>query len=121
MGPSATKQPPNTNRILGACEVTFVDTFPSPSQLFELIGPDQIGETNFVEEEHDDADWGDSEPFPPAALVEPPSTTTPDGPDITSSLTLRRIKPQPVVPGDGQANVEGRTLPRGSLHDWVSS
>jgi hypothetical protein len=38
-----------------------------------------MGETIFVEEDHNDADWGDLEPSPP---VEPASTTLADGPDI---------------------------------------
>jgi hypothetical protein len=40
-----------TNHIMETCEVTFDETLSSPSSVFEHAGPDQIGETIFVEEE----------------------------------------------------------------------
>jgi hypothetical protein len=49
------------------CEVTFDETAPCPSPVFEPVGLDQMGQTIFVEEEHDDADWVSLEPTPPAA------------------------------------------------------
>ena len=49
--------------------MTFDETLPSPSPVFEPTGLDQTGETIFVEDEHDDAYWGDPEPSPLAALV----------------------------------------------------
>jgi hypothetical protein len=76
-----------TNRIMETCEVTLDESAPCPSLVFEPAGPDQMGQTIFVEEEHDDADWGDPEPTPLAAPVEPASTTSADGPDPTSSTT----------------------------------
>jgi hypothetical protein len=60
-----------------------------------------------VEEEHDDADWGDPEPTPPAAPVEPASTTLADGLDPTSSTTWCPIEPIPTE------NEELRLLLRG--------
>jgi hypothetical protein len=69
------------------CEVTFDETAPCPSPIFDPTGLDQMGQTIFVEEEHDDADWVALEPTPPATLVEPASTTTADGPDPTPSTT----------------------------------
>jgi hypothetical protein len=45
------------------CEVTFNETTPCPSPVFETAGPDQMGHTIFVEE-HDDDDWGDLEQTP---------------------------------------------------------
>jgi hypothetical protein len=44
-------------------------------------------QTIFVEEEHNEADWGDPEPTPLVAPVEPASTTPTDGPDPSSSTT----------------------------------
>jgi hypothetical protein len=46
-----------------------------------------MGQTIFVEEEHDDANWGDPESTLLAVLVKLASTTSPDGPDPTSSTT----------------------------------
>jgi hypothetical protein len=60
-----------------------------------------------VVEEHDTADWGDLEPTPPTALVEPTSTTSADGPDITSSMTWGLIKPEPAEPRGDQAAIDG--------------
>jgi hypothetical protein len=74
-----------SNRIIESCEVTFDETTPCPSSGFEPTGLDQMGQTIFVEEEHDDADWVAPEMTPPAAPVEPASTTTADRPDPTSS------------------------------------
>jgi hypothetical protein len=36
--------------------VTFDETLPCPSHVFEPTGPYQMGETIFQEEEHDNAD-----------------------------------------------------------------
>jgi hypothetical protein len=68
--------------------VTFDETLLSLSPIFEPAGLDQMSETIFVEEEHNTTDWGDSEPSPLAAPIDPASTTSADGPDITSSTTL---------------------------------
>jgi hypothetical protein len=76
-----------TNRIMKTCEVTFNETAPCPSPVFEPIGLDQMGQTIFVEEGHDAADWGDLELSPLTAPVEPASSTLADGPDPTSSNT----------------------------------
>jgi hypothetical protein len=70
--------------------VTFYETLPSPSPIFELVSPDQM--TIFMEEEHDDTDWGDPELSPPAAPVKPASTTSVDGLDITSDEYITPIQ-----------------------------
>jgi hypothetical protein len=44
-----------TNWIMETCEVTFGETSPCPSPVFELVGLDQMSETIFVEE-HDATD-----------------------------------------------------------------
>jgi hypothetical protein len=43
-------------RYMETCEVIFDETSPSLAPFFEPVGPDQMGETIFVEDEHDDAD-----------------------------------------------------------------
>jgi hypothetical protein len=63
-------------------EVTFDETSPSPSPIFDHVGLDQMGETIFIDEEHNNADWGDPEPTLADALFEFASTTSADGPDI---------------------------------------
>jgi hypothetical protein len=44
-----------TNCVMETYEVTFNDTAPCPSLVFEPAGPDQMGQTIYVEE-HDDTD-----------------------------------------------------------------
>ena len=56
-----------TNRVVETCEVTFDETMPCSSPAFECVGDQEIGESIFVEEEQEDADWGDPESTPPAA------------------------------------------------------
>jgi hypothetical protein len=53
------------------CEVTFDEVAPCPSLVFEPTGLDQMGQTIFVEVEHDDIYWGDPEPTLLAYLVKP--------------------------------------------------
>jgi hypothetical protein len=96
-----------TNCIMETCEVTFDETLPSPSPVFEHAGPDQVGETIFVEEKHDDSDCGDSELNPLAALVEPTSTTSDDGPNMTSSTTWGLLEPKSVEPRAAEATIDG--------------
>jgi hypothetical protein len=48
-----------------------------------------------LEEEQDDVDWGDLEPSPPAAPVEPTYTTLVDRPDITSSTSWGPLELEP--------------------------
>jgi hypothetical protein len=60
-----------TNRIMETCEVTFDEVAPCPSLVFEPTGLDQIGQTIFVEVEHDDIYWGDPEATLPAYRVKP--------------------------------------------------
>jgi hypothetical protein len=76
-----------------------------------------MGETIFMVEEHDDGDWGDLEPSPPAAPVKPASTTLADGPNITSSMTRGPHEPEPAEPGGDQATVEGIQPLQGTHHD----
>ena len=53
-----------TNRIVETCEVTFDETMPStitPSSVFDVVGVNELGESIFVDDEEQDADWGDPE------------------------------------------------------------
>jgi hypothetical protein len=88
-----------TNGIMETCEVTFNETSSSPSSVFEPAGLGQMGETIFVEEEHDDVDCGDPEPSPLAASIEPAAMTLDNGRNITSSTTWGLVKSEPVMLG----------------------
>jgi hypothetical protein len=59
-----------------------------------------------VEEEQDDTNWGDHELPSLATPVEPTSTTSADGPDITSSMTWGPLESEPTEPRGDQAVVE---------------
>ena len=89
------------------CEVTFDDTTPCRPYVFELVGLDQMGQTIFVEEEHDDAYWVDPEPTPSNTPVEPGSSTLADGPDPTSSTTCGLLEPAPAKTSGVEAAIEG--------------
>ena len=93
------------------CEVTFDETIPCATPVFERAGEDELGESIFVEEEQEDADWGDPEPTPLAAPLEPTMTTLAHGPDPSTSTTwgLFEQLPQPVpaAPKEAPAAVEG--------------
>jgi len=40
-------------------KVTFDETMPCTTLVFECAGEDELGESIFVEEEQEDANWGD--------------------------------------------------------------
>jgi hypothetical protein len=110
-----------TNRIMDTCEVTFNETAPCPSHVFEPAGLDQMGQTIFVEEEHDDTDW---------VALEPTSQ-----PPQSSLLPLLRLTdPTPLLPPLGVRSsqlllileelkllLRGRPLPQGKLHNIFSA
>jgi hypothetical protein len=95
-----------TNRIMETCEVTFDETAPCPSPVFEPTCPDQMGQTIFVEEEHKDTDWVAPEPTPSTTPIDPASTTMADGPDPTSSTTWGPLELAPTETGRVEAVVE---------------
>lgn len=68
-------------------EVTFDETISCASPVFEHEDDGQMGQTIFVEQEQDNADWGNHEPSPLATLVEHASTTLANRPNITPSMT----------------------------------
>jgi hypothetical protein len=49
-----------TNRVVETCEVTFDETMPYYVPVFESAGDQEIGKSIFVEENEEDADWGDA-------------------------------------------------------------
>jgi hypothetical protein len=108
-----------TNRIMETCDVTFDETAPCPSPVFEPAGLDQMGQTIFVEE-YNDVDWVTLEPTPPVAPVEPTSTTTADGPDPTPSTTWGLLEPAFAETGGVKVAVEGEANPQGRLNNIFS-
>jgi hypothetical protein len=67
-------------------QVTFGETMPCTNHVFEVAGEEEFGESIFVGE-GDDADWGDLEPTPTAAPIEPTSTTSAHGPEPTATTS----------------------------------
>jgi hypothetical protein len=53
---------------------------------------------------------GDPEPSPLAPLVEPASTTTDDGPNMSTYTTWGSLEPEGTKPRGVKAAVEGRPL-----------
>jgi len=93
------------------CEVTFDETMPCSVPIFESVGDQEIGESIFVEENEEDADWRDAEPTSSVALVESATTTSAHGPDPSSSTTWGPHEPPPqhtpAAPEEAPAVVEG--------------
>jgi hypothetical protein len=76
-----------TNQVVETCEVTFDETMSCSVPIFD--------ESIFVEENEEDADWGDAEPTTSAALVESAMTTSAHGPNPSSSTTWGPHEPSP--------------------------
>jgi hypothetical protein len=98
---------------------------PCSVHVFESVGDQEIGESIFVEENEEDADWGDVEPTSSAVLVESMTTTSAHGPDPSSSTTWGPHEPPPqptpVAPEEALATVKGeatssREAPRHIQH-----
>jgi hypothetical protein len=94
------------------CEVTFDETMPCSSPIFECAGDREIGESTFVEEDEEGADWGDLEPTPPAAPLESVMTTSAHDLDPSSSMTWGPHEPPPqptpATPEEAPATIEGK-------------
>ena len=108
-----------TNRAVETCEVTFDETMPCSTPIFDYAGDQEIGESIFVEEEQEDADWGDPELTPPAAPLEPTTTTLAHGLDPSSSTTWgpceQPPQPTPAAPEEAPVAVEAEvTSSRGA-------
>jgi len=100
-----------TIRVVETCEVTFDETMPCSTPVFDCAGDQEIGESIFVEEEQEDVDWGDPKPTPPDAPLEPATSTSAHGPDPSSSTTWgpceQPPQPTPAAPEEALATVEG--------------
>jgi hypothetical protein len=101
------------------CEVTFDETAPCPSLVFGHAGPDQMGQTIFVEKEHDAADWVALEPTPSAASVKPASTTTADLTPLLPPLGVCSSQ-LILILEELKLLLRGRPLPQGRLHNIFS-
>jgi hypothetical protein len=105
-----------TNRVVETCEVTFDETIPCSVPVFESAGNQEIGKSIFVEENEEDADWGDAKPTSSAAPVESAMTTSAHGPDPPSSTTWSPHEPPPqripAAPKEAPAVVEGEVTLR---------
>ena len=100
-----------TNRVVETYEVTFNETMHCSTPVLDCAGDQEIGESIFVEEEQEDADWGDPKPTPPTAPLEPTTSTLAHGPNPSSSTTWGPCKqpPRPTLaaPEEAPAAVEG--------------
>jgi hypothetical protein len=91
-------------------EVTFDETMPCSAPVFESAGDKEIGESMFVEENEEDANWGDVEPISLATPVESATTTSAHGPDPSSSTTWGSCEPPQLAlaaPDEAPTIVEG--------------
>ena len=92
------------------CEVTFDETMPCSTPVFERAGEQELDESIFVEEQ-EGPNWGDPELTPPSAPIEPASTTSAHGPDPSTSTTWGPYEqlPQPALaaPEEAPVAIEG--------------
>jgi hypothetical protein len=86
-----------TNQIVETCEVTFDETQPRSSLVFDCAGDDEFGEEIFQEEEPEHGDDEDGCVVPAAKHVPTTSTTIENGPSPTPTTT---------IPDQGEAAVE---------------
>jgi hypothetical protein len=100
-----------TNQVVETCEVTFDKTMSCSVPVFESAGDQKIGGSIFVEENEEDADWGDAELTSSAAPVKSVTTTSAYGADPSSSTTWGPheppSQPTPAAPEEAPAAVEG--------------
>ena len=93
----------DTNIIREICEVTFDETAPCNSSVFEVAGDDELG-TPIFEDEEEEAAKGDAEATTRA--VDPVASATSsdddDGPDPTTSTSRGPVEqvtqPSPAAP-----------------------
>jgi hypothetical protein len=72
-----------TNQIVETCKVTFDETYPHSSLVFEFAGDEELGMEIFEDEVQQPGDDEDGVVAPAAELVPNPSTTIEDGPSPT--------------------------------------
>ena len=101
----------DTNIVRETCEVTFDETAPCNSSVFEVAGDDELG-TPIFEDEEEEAAEGDAEATTRA--VDPVASATSsdkdDGPDPTTSISRGPIEqvtqPSPAAHEETPALVE---------------
>jgi hypothetical protein len=99
----------DTNLVMETCEVTFDETQPCNSSVFECVGDDEVGKKIFEDEEDDAGEDDGYDGEAPATHVPSTSTTTTtvqDGPSPT---------PPTIQEDQVEATAEGE-LPQGERH-----
>ena len=83
----------DTNIVRETCEVTFDETAPCNSSVFEVAGDDELGTSIFEDEEEEAAD-GDAEATTRAVdpAISATSSDDDDGPDPTTSTSRGPIE-----------------------------
>ena len=83
----------DTNIVRETCEVTFDETAPCNSSVFEVAGDDELG-TSIFEDEEEEAAKGEAEAT--TRVVDPVASATSsdddDGPDPTTSTSRGAIE-----------------------------
>ena len=115
----------DTNIVRETCEVTFDETAPCNSSVFEVAGDDELGTSIFEDEEEEAAD-GEAEATTRAVdpAISATSSDDDDGPDPTTStsrgLFEEVTQATPAAPEEAPALVEGRRLRHGKHRDIFS-
>ncbi|CAD6232429.1 unnamed protein product [Miscanthus lutarioriparius] len=84
--------PPVSSLITSSTSVSDPNNVLCKTLLDDVLCDQEIGESIFVEEEQEDADWGDPELTPPAAPLKPMTFTSARGPDPSFSTTWGPIE-----------------------------
>jgi hypothetical protein len=76
-----------TNQTVETCEVTFDETHPRSSLVFDCAGDDELGKEIFQEKENKHGDYEDGGVVTAAKHVPSTSTTIENGPSRTRTTT----------------------------------
>ena len=78
----------DTKQVIETCEVSFDESMPCTTPVFELSGEDELGQSIFEDDETPEA--GEGETIAPAADPTPSESMTDDedGPPVTASTSL---------------------------------
>ena len=98
-----------TNRIMETCEVSFDETMPCSSTVFECAGDEEMAETLFVEEEDEEGEENVDHVHDGERVPSTSTTTTFDGGPSTSTTTTRQHEP---AQARVEAAVEGEAISR---------
>ena len=91
------------------CEVSFDETMPCSSIVFECAGDEEMAETLFVEEEDEEGEENVDHVHDGERVPSTSTTTTFDGGPSTSTTTTRQHEP---VQARVEAAVEGEVVSR---------